>query len=233
MSPATVVTWIFVAVLAATALITLLALTGRIVLGEAPGTSPGANHHRYLWALFVALVLEVIIVSIAAYRLNLTAFDRELPKQVPINGDAGRGSSLPREHQLVSTRVRIKENDSAASGFVVPAGETRLFLARAVGPTLTEFGVSEALYDPVLKIFAGRKLIGENHGWTRPDAGSTRPHSPDDIARMSASVGAFELNADSLDAALVIELGPGAYVIEVSSKSGISGVVLIELYRLR
>ena len=47
---------------------------------------------------------------------------------------------------------------------------------------------------------------------------------------MDAQVGAAPLAAGSADAALLVTLQPGAYSIEVSSVSGSTGVVLLELY---
>jgi hypothetical protein len=56
-------TWACIAVFIATAIITLLALVGRVTLGG----GDGSKHHFYLNALFAALILEVVGISVAAY----------------------------------------------------------------------------------------------------------------------------------------------------------------------
>src|SRR3954471_23532832 len=62
-----VLTWACVAVFVATAIVTLLALVGYIKLGG----GDGSKHDFYLKALFGALILEVIGISVTAYASSL------------------------------------------------------------------------------------------------------------------------------------------------------------------
>jgi hypothetical protein len=45
-------------------------------------------------------------------------------------------------------------------------------------------------------------------------------------------VGAFGLSADAADAAMSPVLSPAAYTVQVTSLSGASGVVLLEVYEV-
>ena len=58
-----VLTWACVAVFIATAIVTLLALVGYTKLGG----GDGSRHDFYLKALFAALILEVVGISVTAY----------------------------------------------------------------------------------------------------------------------------------------------------------------------
>ena len=46
------------------------------------------------------------------------------------------------------------------------------------------------------------------------------------------AVGAFALNPDSKDAALLLSLEPGAYTVQVSGVGGGTGVALVEVYEV-
>jgi hypothetical protein len=47
------------------------------------------------------------------------------------------------------------------------------------------------------------------------------------------TVGAFNLPASSLDAAMVITLPPGAYTAQVQGADGGTGIALVEVYEVR
>lgn len=111
-----------------------------------------------------------------------------------------------------------------AAGFVIAGTGSERLLVRAAGPTLTKFGISSPLANPVLTIYDSTgKAIASNTGW----AGSS------DLATVAAQVGAFAFNAGSADSAIVITLQPGQYTAQVSSATGLSGPALIEVYEVR
>jgi inosine/xanthosine triphosphate pyrophosphatase family protein len=65
--------------------------------------------------------------------------------------------------------------------------------------------------------------VGENNNWRATVA----------LKAAFTSIGAFALATDnSLDAALAIELPPGAYTATVSGKQNTTGVALVEVYEL-
>jgi phosphodiesterase/alkaline phosphatase D-like protein len=136
-----------------------------------------------------------------------------------------------KDHALVniSTLARIASpTDSIVSGFVISGTSNRNVLVRAVGPTLSAFGLNDALPNPVLSIFQGDRLVATNSAW----AGQTR-ESTDTITGAFDRAGAFRLvDETSRDAALVVSLVPGAYTVHVKSASGGVGAALLEVYDL-
>ena len=53
------------------------------------------------------------------------------------------------------------------------------------------------------------------------------------IASVAASVGAYNFpSAASLDSAALVTLPPGPYTVQVSSKTGLGGTVLVEIYEV-
>ncbi len=138
--------------------------------------------------------------------------------------DAGTGNT-PRLTN-VSARTQVGTGgDVLIVGFVVNGNVSKKLLIRAVGPTLGVFGVGGTLVDPVLAV---RPLGSENIVATNDDWRGTAA-----LKSAFASVGAFGLSPDtSRDAAIAIELPPGAYTATVSGKNNTIGVALVEVYEL-
>ena len=128
--------------------------------------------------------------------------------------------STPRLVNVSARTVVGTGGDILIAGFTVSGGGSRQVLIRAVGPTLTAFGVTGVLNDPHLQLFAGTDRIGENDNWVAA-AGTT-----------FAAVGAFPLNTNSRDSALVVTLSPGSYTAHVSGVGGTTGVALVEVYEV-
>jgi len=112
-------------------------------------------------------------------------------------------------------------------GFVLSGDSPRRCLIRAIGPTLSDFDVTNSLSDAKLQLFrsGSSEVIAENDDW------SASPSSPA-IAHAATVAGAFELPVNSRDAALVVSLEPGAYTAVVSGVDGATGVGLVEVYTL-
>jgi len=110
---------------------------------------------------------------------------------------------------------------------VAPGGGARRVLVRAAGPALAAVGVSGSLADPALAVLdsAGRQIAGgANNDWEAAGAAALR------AAFLEA--GAFPFAAGSRDAALLLDLAPGNYSIQVSGVGGTTGIALVELYDL-
>ena len=97
-------------------------------------------------------------------------------------------------------------------------------LIRAVGPTLSAFGLSGVLADPVVNLYSGQTVLATNDDWSSSDATV--------VGAAAKSVGAFELPSGSKDAAFLITLPPGGYTIEVTGKNDTEGVALLEIYEV-
>ena len=123
-----------------------------------------------------------------------------------------------------STRAWVGTADSILiTGFVLAGDENRTVLLRAVGPTLEDFSVAGALADPVAQLYSGNTVIATNDDWGT--AGNAAL-----VASVAATSGAFALPSDSADAALLIDLAPGAYTLQVSGSADTTGTALVEIY---
>ena len=121
-----------------------------------------------------------------------------------------------------SARARAGSDDETLiAGFNLEGPSARPVLIRVVGPTLAQFGVTSALADPRLTLFHGGTAIATNDDWEK-NSGAT--------AATFAAIGAFALPAASRDAALFLNLSPGAYTIHANGANGTTGIALIELY---
>lgn len=126
----------------------------------------------------------------------------------------------------IATRATAGAGDNALiAGFYVSGTVPKRVLVRGIGPALTQFGVGGALARPQLTLAAGQTVVAQNAGLaSSPDAAA--------IAAAAAQVGAFALPANSQDAAILVNLAPGAYTAQVAGAAGTTGVALIEVYEV-
>jgi hypothetical protein len=118
--------------------------------------------------------------------------------------------------------------DVIVSGFVISGTSNRDVLVRAAGPTLSAFGVNDALRNLVLSVQQGARLIATNNAWAGPTPAATQ-EAMDAFDR----AGAFRfMDEASRDCAMVVSLAPGAYTVQVRSADGSSGATLLEVYDL-
>jgi hypothetical protein len=119
----------------------------------------------------------------------------------------------------ISTRGFVDTGDNAMiGGFIIQRAATRV-VVRGIGPSLTAFGVSGALPDPVLMLKGanGMTLI-ENDDWQQGQ--------PAEIQQAGLAP------SDSHESALLATLPPGQYTAIVSGKGGTTGVALVEVFAL-
>jgi hypothetical protein len=123
----------------------------------------------------------------------------------------------------LSTRAFVPQGGTLTPGFYVRGAAAKPLLVRAVGPTLTLFGIGTALAETSLDIVAQdtAAVVASNAGWGGGAA----------LDNTFARVGAFPLAADSKDAAVQANLPPRAYTVRVTpTEAGLSGVTLAEIY---
>ena len=113
------------------------------------------------------------------------------------------------------------------SGLSIPAGGgARKILIRAAGPTLggAPFNIGGTLTDPQIAVFDGANTqIAYNDNWGSENSAA--------LSAAFVASGAFPFGANSKDAALLIDLQPGAnYTIQVSGVGNTTGFALIEVY---
>jgi uncharacterized repeat protein (TIGR03806 family) len=116
------------------------------------------------------------------------------------------------------------DSDTLTAGFVITSAPKTVLL-RAVGPSLTQFGVTGALAQPTLTVrpLNGETILATNTRWsTAANAAALRS--------AFATTGAFPLPDDSADSALLATLAPGAYTAQATGVGRTTGVALVEAY---
>jgi hypothetical protein len=134
------------------------------------------------------------------------------------SADPGRLVNLSCRAQ-VGTGGNILIVGFASGGQGVSGNEP--LLIRGSGPALIPFNVTGTLPDPQLKLFSGPTLLDSNSGWGGSSA----------IISAASVVGAFAwTSASSSDSALVEDLSPGSYTVQIAGATGDTGVALAEVY---
>lgn len=128
----------------------------------------------------------------------------------------------------LSTRAQVGINgDVLIAGFIINGSAPKRMLIRAVGPTLSRFGVDGLLANPSLRIvtLTGGLTMASNDDW------SATADIPELLATQ-ARIGAFPLFENSRDAAVLVTLPPGAYTAVVSGVNDTTGVALAEIWEV-
>ena len=124
----------------------------------------------------------------------------------------------------LSTRARVQAGDGALiSGLVISGTQPRRVLLRASGPALAKAGVPAFLTNPILSLFKSTTMIASNDDWGTGTAASA-------ITDASKAVGAVGFANGSKDAALLVDLPPGVYSMQVKGASDVSGIALLEVF---
>ena len=119
----------------------------------------------------------------------------------------------------VSARGQVGTGDNILIGGVIVGGSTpKPVVIRALGPTLTQFGVTGVLADPSLELRDGDgNLVEANNDWQQ---------SPE--AAIISADGKAPSNAK--ESALARTLSPGNYTALVRGVGGNTGTALVEVY---
>lgn len=128
-----------------------------------------------------------------------------------------RGAGTPGLVGNVSTRLPVGTGDNVLiEGFTVsgPAGSTKKIIVRAIGPSLTPFGVTDALPDPTLEIHDSNNnnaIVARNDNWQTTQVGGII------TADQSAEIGASAFKpGNNLESAIIANLAPGSYTAVVA-----------------
>jgi glucose/arabinose dehydrogenase len=123
----------------------------------------------------------------------------------------------------ISTRSFVQTGDNRLiGGFILGSnsGGAKV-IVRAIGPSLTQFGISNALADPTLELRdSNGALLLANDNWQ---------DDPNQAAQITAS-GLAPNNP--LESAISTSLLPGAYTAIVVGKNGAAGIGLVEIYNI-
>ena len=122
----------------------------------------------------------------------------------------------------LSTRMHVDVGDRVGiGGFIITGGSGKNVIIRAIGPTLTQFGIDPAavLADPVLELHgpAGFTTVINNNWRTTQQAAIQATGIPP---------------TNDLESAIVATLLPGQYTAIVRGNGGTTGIGLVEVYDL-
>jgi plastocyanin len=128
----------------------------------------------------------------------------------------------------ISTRGFIQTGANVMiGGFIVVTQPTQV-LIRAIGPSLTQFGVSNALPNPRLELHDADSLIAQNDDWqTTQIGGVITSNQVADIQNSQLAP------TDAAESAMIVTLQPGNYTAIVQDVNGTTGIGSVEVYRLQ
>jgi Fibronectin type III domain len=120
----------------------------------------------------------------------------------------------------LSTRGRVGLGDDVMiAGFILTGDYSTQVIVRAIGPSLSDAGISQPLADPELELYDGNgSLIFQNDNWRS-----------DQEMQIVASGMAPSAEQES---AIMVTLPAGNYTALVRGVGGSEGVALVELYTL-
>jgi hypothetical protein len=120
----------------------------------------------------------------------------------------------------ISTRALVQTgNNVLISGFIISGSGNKSILLRVLGPTLTGFGIADALPNPFLELHNGAgAIITSNNDWAS--------------AANAQSIPANLRPPNNLESAILTSLGPGNYTAVISGVNSTTGVALGEVYDL-
>ena len=129
----------------------------------------------------------------------------------------------------ISTRALVETGDNVViGGFIVQGSGAKRVIIRALGPELTQYGITEALRNPTLELYNGNgDLIASNNNWVTTIIGGIITHNQ---IRDIMNSGHAPTNA--LESAIIADLPPGNYTAIMRGVNETIGVGLIEVYEL-
>jgi hypothetical protein len=138
---------------------------------------------------------------------------------IPVHLENTKFPAVKSELLNLSTRGLVGTGDNVLiGGFIVRGTQPKSMVLRALGPSLSGFGLSGVLRDPVLTVYdSSGHLVGTNDNWE-----SDVNHAVVEANGLAP--------ANPLEAAQVRTLAPGAYTVIVTGKDATPGIGLVELY---
>jgi hypothetical protein len=138
---------------------------------------------------------------------------------IPIHLESTKFPTVGSQALNLSTRGLVSGGDNVLiGGFIVSGTGPKTMVLRALGPSLSDFGVPNVLSDPVLRVYdSSGALVAANDNW-----------QDDPIASMVEANGLAPANP--LESAVARGLAPGAYTVIVSGSGATPGIGLVEVY---
>jgi hypothetical protein len=137
-----------------------------------------------------------------------------------VHGSCSTGPPTPVEALNISTRLRVELGDNVMiGGFIITGNAPKNVVIRGIGPSLTGFGISDALADPVLALRGANGVaIYQDDNWQ---------DDPTQSAQITAAGLALQNPKES---GIASALPPGAYTAILTGRNQTTGVGLVEIY---
>jgi uncharacterized repeat protein (TIGR01451 family) len=127
-------------------------------------------------------------------------------------------TATPAQALNLSTRLRVETGDKVMIGGFILNGEIpKAVVIRGLGPSLSKFGLTDLLLDPVLELRGSSgNLIFRNDNWkdTQRNQIEGTPYQP----------------TDDRESVIVTTLPPAAYTAILTGKNGTTGIGAVEIY---
>jgi len=120
----------------------------------------------------------------------------------------------------ISTRAFVSTGtDIMIAGFILGNGGSTNIILRGIGPSLSNFGVPNALEDPTLELRDDNgALLRANDNWM------------DDPKQAAILTAAGLALSNNLESGIAATLPPGLYTALLAGQNGVTGVGLVEVY---
>ena len=127
----------------------------------------------------------------------------------------------------ISTRSFVQTGEHVMiGGFIVQGTGTKRVIIRAIGPELTQFGITDALANPSLELHNRTgALIGSNDDWQTTILGGVITGN-----QVSAIQNSGLAPTAASESVIIADLQPGDYTAVVRGVNGTTGVALVEVY---
>jgi hypothetical protein len=170
----------------------------------------------------------LVTLQPGAYTAQVTSVDGGTGTAMVELYDASTDTVAQSHLVNISSRSYVgSPGGSMTVGFIIGGDLPKTVLIRGVGPGLSQFGVTDFMPDPKLTLYSGSAKVAVNDDWGA---------SPNPAAIVAAAqlAGAPSLSSQSLDAAILVTLQPGAYtaVVTTGSTSSTPGEALVEVYEV-
>jgi len=129
----------------------------------------------------------------------------------------------------ISTRSFVQTGDNVMiGGFIVQGTGPKRVIIRAIGPELTQFGITNALANPTLELHDGTgAVIATNDDWQTTIIGGIIGSS-----QVSDIQNSGHAPTAASESAIIADLPPGNYTAIVRGVNNTTGVALVEVYDL-
>jgi hypothetical protein len=120
----------------------------------------------------------------------------------------------------ISTRLQVGTGQQVGiAGFIVSGNASKNVIVRALGPTLTQFGVPGVLQNPVLDLYdSNHHLVGSNDNWQS--------------SQQAAIQSSGYAPGDDREPAMIRGLVPGTYTVVLRGVNASVGTALLEVHDL-